>query len=185
MIKSDGRTYKRNYKFTIEVQNLQTIDEETGRVKVYAKAFLVAQESSPLKKRVPGYQDWHGKKYPLSITGGVAYIDPTQKSERKKFQLWAPHVNGGFNLGVDKNGTFLRPGISFSTSGYGKSRNDLDWKLFQLGIYTDTEFKKQGVYITPFTYRAFPAILTNTYFGPGIGWTEDGPSYFLNTNVSF
>jgi hypothetical protein len=150
MIKHDGRTYKRNYKFEVVVKNLQTVDEETGHIKVYAKAFLVQKEASPLKKRVKDYKDWKDISYPLEITGGVAYVDPTMPNTRKKFHFWTPHVNGGFSAGSDIDGVFLRPTVDFSVAGWGRSRNDLDFKILHAGFDNDTKFKKPGIHIVPF-----------------------------------
>ena len=185
MIKNDGRTYKRNYKFEINVQNLQTIDEDTGRVKVYSKAFLIAKERSPLAKRVKGYKDWHNLAYPLDITGGVAYIDPTMSSTRSKFQWWAPHLNGGVSLGAFGDGSNLRPTFDISLSGYGKTKNDLDWKLLHLGANFNSEAKDVGLYIVPFSYRPFNKYITNTYIGPAISWDKDGRTFNLNINLGF
>lgn len=185
MIKHDGRTYKRNYKFEVQVKSLQTVDENTGKVRVVSKAFLIQKESSPLEKRTKDYDNWHNKPYPLDIVGGVAYIDPTQAPDRKKLLLWAPRINGGISLGTGVGGLFARPTLSFSTSGYGKSRNDLDWKFLHFGIDTDTSLNKPGVHFLPFSYRFWPALLTNTYIGPGVGFTEDGMNYQLNLNLGF
>ncbi len=185
LIKNDGRTYKRNYKFEINVQSLQTVDEKTGRIKVYSKAFLVAKEVSPLKKRVKGYDDWYNRPYPLEITGGVAYIDPTTPNTRSKFFLWAPHINGGSSVSVGRGEVSIRPSIDLSIAGYGKSKNDLDWKILHLGLDIDTNMKRPGVHIVPFSYRFWPSLLTNSYIGPGVGWAEDGMNYQLNLNLTF
>ncbi len=185
MIKHDGRTYKGNYKFEIVVHNLQTVDEETGRVKVFSKAYLISKEAGLAKKRRLDFKNWKDIKYPLPIVDGVAYVDPTTPKGRLKFRLWAPHVNGGFNWGVDTRGMFLKPEINFSFSGYGISRNDLKWKFFHLGIGVDTELKNPDLHIMPFTYRLFPKVLTNTYFGPGVGWNTKGINVLLNTSLSF
>jgi len=185
LIKHDGRTYKRNYEFEIHVKNLQTIDEKTGRVKVYSKAYFIAKENGLAKKRRPDLKKWKDVPYPLPIVDGVAYIDPTRPDVRERFLLWAPHINGGFNVGANISGAFMRPAINFSTSGYGKSRNDLTWKFVHLGFDVDTDFAEPGLHLMPFSYRPFPSILTNTYIGPGMGWTKSGVNYFFNVNLSF
>jgi len=185
LIKNDGRTYKRNYRFEISVRTMHTVNEDTGHVSVFSKAFIIQREKSPLAKRLKGYDDWFNVEYPLEITGGTALIDPTMPNTRKKLHWWSPHINGGFNFGVGGDESFARPGISFSTSGYGRSRNDLDYKFLHFGLDTDTDFKKPGIHLIPFSYRPWEKVLTNTYIGPGIGWTEDGTNYFLNLNLSF
>jgi len=184
MIKNDGRTYKRNYAFEIEVNTLQTVDEKTGHVRVFSKAFLIKKERSPLAKRIDGYSSWQDKKYPLKIIGGTAIIDPTEKIEDKKILWWAPHTNMGINAGLGSGKSFVRPTLNFSTSGYGNSRNDLDYKFLQFGVDANTDFSDVGVNFIPFSYRFYPKLLTNTYIGPGIGWNKDGTNYFINLNLS-
>jgi len=184
LIKNDGRTYKRNYSFEIQVKNLQTIDEETGRIKVYAKAFLVLKEPSLLAKRVDDYKDWNNIQYPLDIVGGTVFVDPTEKNTTKKFLWWAPHTNVGANLGIFSDSSIIRPSIDFSTSGYGLSRNDLDYKFLHFGLNSNTDMKNIGASFVPFSYRAFPKYLTNTYFGPGIMWDRQGTGYFIGINLS-
>ena len=185
LIKNDGRTYKRNYAFEIQVSSLQTIDEDTGRVKVISKAFLIPKENSLLAKRISGYKDWKDIKYPLEITGGVAYIDPTMSNTRSKFQWWAPHINGGISMGSFGNGDNLRPTLDVSLSGYGKTKNDLDWKLLHLGTNFNAKAKDVGLYIVPFSYRPFNKFITNTYIGPAISWDKDGKTFNLNVNLGF
>ena len=184
LIKSDGKVYKRNYKFEILVKNLQTVDESTGKIKVYSKAFLIQKETSPLAKRVDGYKDWKDTQYELPIVDGVAFIDPTMPDIEKHFVLWAPHVNFGLNLGADSEGLFVRPALNFSVMGYGKTKNDLDWKFIHLGIDSDTKFDKFGAHVMPFSYRPFSSVITNTYIGPSLGVTKDGLNYSLNINLS-
>lgn len=186
MIKNDGRTYKGNYAFEVKVETMTTRDEKTGQVKVFSKAFLVSKENGLAEKRRPDFKKWKDVEFPLEIVGGTATIDPTTPAtEPEKLIPWAPHLNGGFNLGVDPEGYFMRSSLDLSVAGYGKSANDLSWKFLQLGLGTDSEFKNPDFHIIPFTYRPIPAILSNTYMGPGVGWNKNGVSYFINTSVTF
>lgn len=185
MIKHDGRTYKGNYEFQIVVKNLQTVDEKTGRIKVYSKAFLIVQEAGLAKKRRPDFKNWEGVQYPLPIVDGVAYVDPTTPKQNPRFLWWAPRINGGFNWGTEAGGLFVKPELNVSFSGYGNSRNDLSWKFFHIGLGADTEFKTPDIHFIPATFRLFPKILTNTYLGPGIGWSTQGVNFFINTSLSF
>lgn len=180
LIKHDGKTYKRNYKFEINVETLQTQDEETGHVKVYSKAYLVQKEKSLLAKRVDGYKDWYNVKYPLKIVGGKALIDPTLPYAKSKMRWWAPHINGGINL----LGHDYRSSLDVSISGYGKTNNDLKYKLFHFGADIGRD-KEIGYHFIPFSYRLFDRYLTNTYIGPGVGWAASGVHYFLNINLTF
>lgn len=185
MIKNDGRTYKGNYEFEIRVKTLQTVDEATGKVKVYSKAFLVAKEDGLAGKRRPDLKKWKGEEYPLEIVGGTALVDPTAPNQDKRFMWWAPRLVGGFDAGVAGSGFKLKPDLAFSFMGYGYSRRDLDWRFLQVGINAETDFSHFGVSFVPFAYRPFPSFLTNTYFGPGIGTDRNGIFFFVNTSLGF
>ena len=185
MIKNDGRTYKGNYDFEIRVKTLQTQDEKSGKVKVYSKAFLVAKENGLAEKRRPDLKKWKDVEYPLEIVGGTALVDPTQKLEGKRFHWWAPRFVGGFDVGVSGGAFRFKPDLGASFMGYGYSRRDLDWRFLQLGMNVDTDFSGFGVSAVPFAYRPLPSILTNTYFGPGVGTSKNGTFFFVNTSLSF
>lgn len=179
LIKNDGRTYKRNYKFEIQVENLQTVDEESGRIRVYSKAYLVQKEKSPLVKRVEGYKDWEDVKYPLKITGGTALIDPTIKNQlAPKFHWWAPNLNANINF----SGT-VEPGLGASLMGYGVSKNDLKYKLLDLGLKYDPVEESFAPTLIPISWRPFDSVLSNTYIGAGVGYENPGLSYFLTLQI--
>ena len=180
MIKKDGRTYKRNYAYEINVKSLHTVDEKSGHIKVVTKAFLVKKETSPLKKRVDNYDSWFNKPYPLDIVGGTALIDPTVSNLRSSFHWYAPHINGGINFSGDD----YRASVDVSISGYGKSINDLKYKLFHLGVNFGPT-KDMGYHFMPFSYRLFDKYITNTYIGPGVAKTRNGTEYYINLNLGF
>ena len=184
LIKHDGRTYKRNYKFEIRVNNLQTIDESTGKVKVYAKAYLVMKENGLAGKRIKDLKKWKDVPYELEIVGGTAFVDPTMPDVQKQFFWWSPHINSGLSFGAGAGGVFMRPMLDFSFLGYGKTRNDLDWKFLHIGFDTDTDFTDSGMHLTPFSYRFWSSVLTNTYIGPAIGFSPSGFNGQININLS-
>lgn len=179
LIKSDGRTYKRGYSYEFRVDQLQTVDEETGRIKVYSKAYLISKEKSPLAKRVDEYKNWKDIKYPLKITGGSVLVDPTIKNQLKpKFHWWAPHINANANFGSK----YPVAGLGVSLAGYGPTKNDLSYRLLQLGAQYGKETGLQGTVI-PVMWRPFPKVLSNTYIGPGATLTNNGLGYFLGIQV--
>lgn len=185
-LKKNGSVTKENYAFNIKVEVLQTVNQQTGKVEVYTKAFFIERGDS--NSDLPGLQKqvWLGKEFPLNIVGGTAEIDPeVARTDPEKLQLWAPRLNGGFNVGADVGGAFIRPNMNLSLSGYGRSRNDLKWKFVGIGASADTKLSHFGLDLIPFTYRPLESILSNTYVGPGLGWTEKGINYFINTGVSF
>lgn len=179
LIKNDGRTYKRNYKFEIKVETLQTVDENTGKIKVYSKAFLISKESSPLAKRVDGYKDWNDIQYPLNIIGGTALIDPTIKNQLKpKWFIFAPHLNAN----IDFKGIKPSPGLGLSISGYGITKNDLKFKFLQLGTHYSSQDGFKGT-LSPVLWRPFSNIMSNTYLGPGITLDDGKISYFIGLSI--
>lgn len=179
LIKHDGRTYKRNYRFEVEVKTLQTVDENTGRIKVYSKAYLTQKEASPLKKRIEGYKDWENVKYPLNIVGGTAIVDPTVANQlAPRFHWWAPHINANVNFVGEEPAA----GLGISVAGYGKHKNDLSFRFLQLGAHYNQEFGVQGT-LTPILWRPLPSIFSNTYLGPGISLKDDGVGYFMGVQV--
>ena len=184
MIKNDGRTYKRNYEMEIQVKNLQTVDEETGRIKFYAKAFLVQKEVSPLKKRVEGYKDFTNVPYPLEITGGTAFYDPTAKNQLRNRFMWTYNFNGGVNIGTTGD-SLLKGALGVSFAGYGPHKADLKYKLLQLGIGVDSDAGVSDIHLIPVSMRPLPKLFKNTYVGPGIGQSSEGTIFFLNTSVGF
>jgi len=186
LIKSNGKIYKRNYRYSIVVHNLQTIDEKTGKIKVYSKAFFIAKESGLAQKRRKDLKNWKNIGYPLPIVGGSTLVDPVEASSlHKHFIWWAPHLNGGVSLTLGSDGLSLRPSLDLSIAGYGTTRNDLDWKIVHLGLDSDTYLINPGIHLMPFSYRFWPSFLTNTYIGPSVGFTLHQINYQLNLNLSF
>jgi hypothetical protein len=88
---------------------------------------------------------------------------------------WAPHLNlnldWGFSSDLENN---IGGGISFSTSGYGRTKNDLVWRFFDFGLGTTGE-EFYGKF-TPFAYNIgeHVPLISNTYLGPFIGYSTDG-----------
>lgn len=106
------------------------------------------------------------------------------KKEDKEFFLWAPHINltidfgmSGFDV-VGENGSPIVPGISVSMSGYGKTKNDLDWKFVELGIAStgDSTYLR----FSPFSWNIGQAVplISNTFIGPFVGISDEGESMF-------
>ena len=179
LIKNDGRTYKKNYGFEINVKNLQTIDEDTGKVRVVSKAFLIQKSESVLATRQEGYKSWYKKSYPLEITGGTVLVDPTIKNQLEpKFYPWAPQ----FNLNIAFPGESPAVGLGLSTMGYGKTKNDLDFKFLQFGVHYNKESGYTST-IIPISWRPFDTLISNTYIGPGISYKNSQINYFLGIQM--
>lgn len=122
-----------------------------------------------------------GIEVPIKITSSEY---KQLRKEDKEFYLWAPHINfnvdfgiGGFDVMGD-SGNPIVPGISVSMSGYGRTKNDLDWKFVEVGLSSngdDTYFK-----FMPFSYNIGNHIplISNTFLGPFVGYSTEGESVY-------
>lgn len=183
LIFDDGRVVSKIYNHTIDVKTAVARDEDSGVYSIVSKADFILKSPSI---NMNGEKVWTNIPYPLKIVGGSATVDPTEKNPlTRHLILWAPHINGGVSAGVSTSGGFLRPAVDFNVAGYGTTRNDLDWKFLHLGVDIDTDLQDLGLHITPFSYRFWPSVLTNTYVGPALGWTQSGMNLQLNLNLSF
>lgn len=102
------------------------------------------------------------------------------RKEDKEFFWWAPHLNLNVDFGISgfDLGNPIVPGISISMSGYGRTKNDLDWKFVDLGISsdgTDTYFR-----FSPFAYNigTFIPLISNTFIGPFVGFSTESETMF-------
>lgn len=182
LIFDDGRVVSKLYNHEIQVNTAISRDEDTGKYSIISKADYVLKSPS---LNVNGEKNWFNKPFPLKISGGTAFIDPTEKNQLTPgLKLWAPHLNGGMSAGAGASGGFVRPTLDFSFAGYGVTKNDLDWKFLHIGADIDTELQDPGMHLTPFSYRFWPSVLTNTYVGPAIGWNKSGLNGQLNLNLT-
>lgn len=176
LIFDDGRVTSKLYNHQISVNTAVSRDESSGRYDIISKADFILK-SPHLSKDT---KNWMNEPFPLKITGGKALIDPTEPVQlEKRFHLWSPTLNGGFNVGSD-----LKAAVGVSLMGYGYSKRDLDWKFLQLGVdYSKTN--EYGVHLIPVMYRPFPNYLKNTYLGAGVGLDDRGYNPFLSLSVGF
>lgn len=182
LIFSDGKTVSKMYDHDIQVETAVTRNDDSGRYEIVSKANYVLKSPSVSGS---GSNNWYNKPFPLDITGGQAEIDPTIKNQLSPhLQLWAPHINAGMEGGASLTGPFLRPSLDFSFSGYGVTKNDLDWKFLHLGGDIDTKLTDPGVHLLPLSYRFWGSVLSNTYVGPGLGVSKQGWNAFLDLNFT-
>lgn len=185
LIKNDGRTYKRNYAFEVQIKNLQTVDKKIGKIKVYSKAFVVMKEKSPLVKRIDGYKNWEDVPYPLKIVDGVVYVDPTIPDNNKpRFFLWNPKFGVSINGIVNKEHGYVLPALDVSLMSYGESKNDSKYKFVNIGASIGTENEEFDIHLKPILWRPFN-LFSNTYIGPGIGYGINGTRFLLGVSVEF
>lgn len=174
LIFKDGRVVSKMYNHEIKINTVVSKDETSGRYSVISKADYILKSPS----LNPNGKSWTNQPYALNIVGGTALIDPTEPLIYKKyFQWWNPKLN--LNANIDPNGIY--PGAGVSLMGYGRTKDDLDFKFGQLGF----EIADKSLYptFTPILWRPFDSFIDNTYVGPGVSLSPTGIRYFLGIQV--
>ena len=93
------------------------------------------------------------------------------KKQTKEFFWWSPHVNLNLDAALGSNlDTNVGGGISLSTSGYGRTVNDLTWRFIDFGLSTNGD--NYWAKFTPFAYNIGEHIplVSNTFLGPFVGY---------------
>lgn len=176
LIFDDGRVVSKLYNHQLDVKTAVSRDESTGRYSVVSRAEYILKSSS---LNLNGEQVWTNKPYDLPITGGKAFIDPTEpRVLKKRFHLWAPRLNAEFGF----DGSEIRPGLGVSLMGYGYTRRDLDFKFLQVGMQYSQEQTLLPT-LSPVLWRPFPTVFSNTYIGAGATFENPGFGYFLSLQV--
>ena len=103
----------------------------------------------------------------------VTKFEVIVKDERtKSWYWWAPHIDVGVPIGVRLAPPELMMGgsIGFSFSGYGKTKNDLDWRVLRLSL--DMIKDTPAVGFTPVLYNIGQKIpvVSNIWLGPHLNW---------------
>ncbi len=163
----------------IKIQAAITKDESTGEVRILTKAFWIQKED--------GFADtaemnrWKGVPYPLNITGGSIVIDPTEPIDitlKNKFRL-APHLNTGPFTGVASSGEQYGGHVDFSLWGYGKTKNDLEFKLGQIGLNFSKNYVDANLIPVSYNIGIHIPLISDLYIGPGIGYGTEGRIFFV------
>lgn len=188
MISEDGYVRTGAYKFDLVVEQLQTKNEESGKVKVYSQAYLVSKQDGLANRKDKDLKKWKGIKYPLQIIGGVAFVDPTEKNERanKRFYFNAPRFSLGVLAGANQSKFYLNPSINVSLAGHGYSKRDLNFRFLEIGIGFSTSLKNPSINMKPILWRPFKNTLPNTYLAPALVYNFDtGLGGALSLSLTF
>ena len=148
-------------------------EQKTGQMNTYAEAWVETDQP----------KEYKDTKFPLTIK---EMEFKQEKKSNKEFFLWAPHLNlnldYSFSSTLDNN---IAGGLSFSTMGYGITKNDLDWKFLEFGF--NTNGKDFTLKLSPFSYnigRHIP-LISNTFLGPFVGFGSDGAVYGIGLSIPF
>lgn len=166
------------YKLDYHIRTIQT-EQQDGQINTYNEVWFVNNKRKMSR----------GVEVPVKINSSE--FKQSFKKD-KEFYLWAPHISlsldfgiGGFDSG-DTNSSPIFPGINISISGYGKTKNDLDWKFGEFGVSSNgdyTYFK-----FSPFSYNIgkHVPLISNTFIGPFIGYsTTSKRVYGIGLSVPF
>jgi len=184
MIKKDGsKVEKANYSFNIEIKNIQTLDEKTGKIKVYSKAFIIMNGDDDSSSE--NLNKWKGKQYPLPVTGGTVIVDPTVPNQlTPKLFMWNPRIGLSASIGVDSNGLRLLPGLGVSFMSYGMTEADSKFKFLNIGFNAGKVVEDWDFHFKPVLYRPLD-ILSNTFIFPAIGYSKGGLRWLLGVELEF
>jgi len=126
-----------------------------------------------------------GKELPLKIE----VADFTQvKKETTEFYWWAPHINLNIDTGFgSKVNSVVGGGLSISTSGYGRTKNDLIYRFIDFGLGTNGD--DVWCKFSPIAYNIgeFIPLVSNTFIDPFIGYVfnENKTIFGLSLSVPF
>ena len=183
---STGRTTSKVVDHDIQVEALVT-EGKDGQIEVLSKAFYIQREKT-LDGSI-GKPDWVDKPYPLSITGGHIFINPDKPSGSEVFRprfMTSPHINGGLFVGASQlNGLETGAHADLSIFGYGKTKNDLDFKLIGVGANFNRDYV--DINLVPVSYRIgnHIPIVEDMYISPGIGFGTGGTLAFIGITTTF
>lgn len=182
----NGKTVSGVYKHDITVDAIVTEDPKTGRYRVITKGNYILRDDSTIAAEFGTKPNWKDVPYPLTITGGEFWIDPRKDPvivSPAKFR-WAPHLNVGGFAGVSRIGFEAGASGGVSLWGYGRTANDLDYKLGQIGVNGSRNYI--DVNVTPISWRVGNVIplVEDLYVGPAVGFGNHGVSYFLGIHTT-
>lgn len=170
---NDGEVISKLYDFEIILDSITTKDEKSGRYKIATKANYV------LKSLSLANQKWLNKKYPLNVSNGVSYIDPTERiKSRNRLYLLNPKFNIGINL-VDKD---IVPTLGVSVASYGPSKEESSLKILNFSAFLRQD-DSLGLLIHPVLFRLAPRMFPNTFVGPSLHFDNSSVNFSLGVQV--
>lgn len=166
----------------IVVDSAISVEDKSGKISVFSKGFYVLREPT-LADSDPssGKTSWVDVYYPLAITGGTLVFTPAAPplppTLPNRFQK-ALHLNVGVFGGVNAAGFDWGAHVDVTFAGYGRSRNDLDYKILGVGANANRGYVDLNA--VPVQWRmSFLPLVSDVWIGPGVGFGNRGTNYFL------
>lgn len=167
----------------VQIDSAIAVDDKTGKVTVYSKGFYILREPSLADTdSSSGKSSWKDVRYPLSITGGSLIFTPGAppvSNQMPNRMQWATHLNAGSFGGVNAAGFEWGAHADITLAGYGKTKNDLDYKLLGFGVNANKDYLDFNVVPAYWRLANVLPLVSNVYVGPGVGVGSKGTSYFL------
>lgn len=104
----------------------------------------------------------------------------------KEWFLWNPRLG----LSGIFTSDFFAPALDISFSSYGRTKVDMDWRFFILGLgVQDTEESNTDLIFSfspvQWNFGTKVPLINNAFVGPVIGWSDDGTSYGAVFSIPF
>jgi hypothetical protein len=119
-----------------------------------------------------------GIKIPLKVDAEFSQLKKTST----EFYWWAPHVslNGDINQNLEAGA-----GLSFSFSGYGRTKNDLIWKFLEFGVSKTAD--DYWLKFSPVGYNIGESLpfISNLFLSPFVGYDSKQFLGGLSLSVPF
>ena len=147
--------------------------QKTGQLNTYAEAWVATDKP----------KEYKGIELPIKIK--EMKFDQLKKMN-KEFFLWNPrlslNIDSCFSPVLDTN---IMGGLGMSVMGYGRTKNDLDWRFVEFGFSTTGE--DFIVKLSPFSYNVgnYLPLISNTFLGPFIGYGNNEVVYGVGIGVPF
>ena len=173
LVTKEGKVRIRYYKSEFHVESAISIDDKTGRSKVFYQAKYTLLETSPLAKRIESYSDQKGIPYKLFVNKGTTLVDPTRRARSRHFIL-TPKIS----LGIINSSLSVSPVIGLGIIHIGTSKEDISLTLLEIGG------NDKLIYLAPVKVR-FSSFLSNTKIGLQMNLGSSGIQYGLIIGVEF
>lgn len=186
-----GQVTSKQYDHDIVIDSAITVDQESGKVNVYTKGFYVMRELS-INAETPEnpdgeYFNWQDVRYPLPITGGkLTYTpgDPPITDRLPRRLQWTPHLNVGAFGGATMTGPAWGGHVDVTFGGYGRTKNDLDYKFLGVGVNANNDYLDLNVVPAYWRFSNVLPLVSNVYVGAGAGFGSRGTNYFVTLGAT-
>jgi len=181
IVYESGKVVSKAYNYELNTRTAISRDEESGKYTILTKLDHTLKSPS---LNTNAEKIWFNIPYELEISGGSAFIDPTEPKyqDKPKFHWFVPRLNISANL---SNG---QPsyGLHVSLAGWGKSKQDLTFKFLAPGFEYDPRTQDVLPSLKLVDWSPWRDLFPNTYLSFGIkNGTSGGVGMIFGLSVGF